>query len=289
LRLGRYVALLRIEGTIVDGRSGRLPARPPVDIPIIGDDRAGDLTVVQAARQVALDKRAAAVVLFVNSRGGSATASEAMRQALEEVAARKPIVVAMGPIAASGGYWVTTPARWIVARAGTLTGSIGVLSGKIVAGGLWSKLDINRETIAFGKHATLGDDERPYTDEERRIVKDQIDRIYGVFLELVGKARGMTVDEVDPIAAGRVWTGRQALERKLVDELGGLDAALSKARNLAGLPEDSPVREVRGAKRTTPPAARGAAGLIEYLLEGAQLMRRAPALALMEYLPGELT
>ncbi|HYM66494.1 MAG TPA: S49 family peptidase, partial [Patescibacteria group bacterium] len=144
LRRAPNVALIRIEGTIVDGRSGRLPLTPPVDIPIVGEDRAGDLTVVQAARQVAADRRAAAAVLYVNSRGGSSTASEAMRQALAAVAARKPLVVVMGPVAGSGGYWVATPSSWIVARPSTLTGSIGVLSGKLVTGPLWSKALVNR-------------------------------------------------------------------------------------------------------------------------------------------------
>ena len=227
--------------------------------------------------------------MFVNSRGGSATASEAMRQALNVVASRKPVVVAMGPVAASGGYWVATPGRWIVARPGTITGSIGVLSGKVVTEGMWSRLHINRETISFGKHATLEDGSRPYTDDERRIVKAQIDRIYRVFLEVVGKARDMSVDELDPIAAGRVWTGQQALERKLVDELGGLEAALTKARSLAGLSEDAPVRDVWAPKRTIPPAAAGAAGFLAYVLEGAALLSRTPALAVMDYLPGELT
>jgi protease-4 len=281
--------VLRIEGTIVDGRSGSLPVKPPIAVPLIGDDRAGDLTVVQAARQVASDKRAAAVVVYVNSRGGSATASEAMRQALNVIAERKPIVVAMGPVAGSGGYWVSTPARWIVARPSALTGSIGVLTGKIVTGGMWSKLMFNRETIVFGEHAAIESDEKPYTDEERQIVKGQIDRIYSLFLEVVGKARNMTPDEVHPIAAGRVWSGRQALERKLIDELGGLDAAVRKARSLAGLDETAPVREARAPKRVAPPLEpASAAGFIGYLLEGVSLLTRAPALAVMEYLPGEL-
>ena len=287
---GRYVAVLRIEGTIVDGRSGGLPVKPPVEIPLVGDDRAGDLTVVQAARQAALDKRAAAVVLYVNSRGGSATASEAMRQALMGIAARKPVVVAMGPVAGSGGYWVSTPGSWIVARPSTLTGSIGVLTGKIVTGGMWSKLLFDRETISFGRHATIENDEKPYTDEEREIVKGQIDRIYKLFLEVVAKARKMTPEEVHPIAEGRVWTGRQALERKLVDELGGLDAAVRKARSLAGLPETAQVREVRPPKRAIPPQpVAAAAGYVGYLLEGVSMLSRAPALAVMEYLPGDLT
>jgi protease-4 len=292
LARGKYVAMLRIEGAIIDGRSGRLPVKPPIDVPLVGEDRAGDLTVVQAARQVAADKRAAAVVVYVNSRGGSATASEAMRQALEVIAATKPLVVAMGPVAGSGGYWVSTPGRWIVARPGTLTGSIGVLTGKLVTGGMWSKLMVNRETIAFGQHATIDSDEKPYTDEERAIVKAQIDRIYAQFLEVVGKARTMRPDEVHPIAAGRVWTGRQAFERKLVDELGGLDAAIRKARSLANLDQKAPVREARPPKRMIPPtaaASAGTAGFLGYLLEGVSILSRAPALAVMEYLPGELT
>jgi len=287
---GKYVAVLRIEGTIIDGRSGKLPVKPPIEVPLVGDERAGDLTVVQAARAIADDKRAAAVVLYVNSRGGSATASEAMRQALTVIAARKPLVVAMGPVAGSGGYWVSTPAAWIVARPGALTGSIGVLTGKIITGGMWSRLMFNRETVAFGQHATIESDEKPYTDEEREIVKRQIDRIYKLFLDVVGAARRMTPEEVHPIAAGRVWTGRQALERKLVDELGGFDAAVRKARSLAGLPATAAVREAKAPKRMiAPPAIAGGAGYLAYLLEGAALLSRTPALAVMEYLPGELT
>src|SRR5258708_25504009 len=155
LRARKYVAVLRIEGAIIDGRSGKLPFKPPIEIPLVSAERAGDLTVVQAARRVASDKRAAAVVLYVNSRGGSATASEAMRQALDVIAARKPLVVCMGPFAASGGYWVSTPGRWIVARPGTITGSIGVLSGKFVTRGMWSKLMGNRQTAAVEQHVTL--------------------------------------------------------------------------------------------------------------------------------------
>ncbi|MDQ6879484.1 MAG: signal peptide peptidase SppA [Candidatus Dormibacteraeota bacterium] len=285
----RYVAILRIEGTIVDGRSARLPWRPPVDIPILGDSRAGDLTVVQLARQVAADKRAVAAVLYVNSRGGSATASEAMRQALDQINARKPLVVVMGPVAASGGYWVATPGRWIVARAGTLTGSIGVLTGKIVTGGMWARLLVHRETISFGKHVTIGSDERTYSREERQIVKGEIDRIYELFLDVVGRARGMAREDLHPIAAGRVWTGKQAYDRKLVDELGGLDAAVRKARSLAGLEESAPAREVRVPRRIIPPLSiEGAAGYIGWLLDGVALLNRAPALALMNFLPDDL-
>ena len=291
LKRGKYVALMRIEGTIIDGRSGRLPVKPPIDVPLVGEDRAGDLSVVPLARQVAADKRAAAVVLYVNSRGGSSTASEAMRLALNVIAKRKPVVVVMGPVAGSGGYWVATPASWIVARPGTLTGSIGVLGGKIITGGLWPKLLFNRETIAFGEHATMEGDEQPYSDDERELLRKEIDHLYGEFLEVVAGARKMTRDEVHPIAQGKVWTGRQALEHKLVDELGGLDAGATKARALAGLQPRAPLREVWGPKRMIPPLTEAApgAGWFGYLLEGLALLSLAPALAVMEYLPGDLT
>ena len=291
-RVSRYVALMRIEGTIVDGRSGRLPVKPPVEVPLLGEERAGDLSVVQVARQVAADRRAAAVVLYVNSRGGSSTAAEAMRQALVVVAARKPVVVVMGPAAGSGGYWVSMPGTWIVARPGTLTGSIGVLAGKVVTGSLFAKLLLSRETVSFGDHVLLQSDEKPFSDEERRIMRADIDRVYRTFIDLVSKARKLTPEQVAPIAGGKVWTGRQALERKLVDELGGLDAGAAKARQLAGLPARAPLLEVRGPKRAIPPlaaaAAAGPAGWFGYLIDGIKLLNLAPALAVMELLAADV-
>jgi protease-4 len=290
LRRGSYVAIMRIEGTILDGRSGRPPIKPPIDVPIFGEPRAGDLTIVQLARQVAGDKHAAAAVLYVNSHGGSSTASEAMRLALETVAARKPLVVAMGPVAGSGGYLVSAPGRWIVARPGTLTGSIGVFSGKFVTGGVWSKLLFNRETVALGKHATLESDEKPYTAEERQIIQSQIVRIYDLFLDVVAQSRKMSREEVEPIAGGRVWTGRQALERKLVDELGGLDAAVRKARSLAGLPDSTPAHEVQPPRRELAPRTLPtAAALAGYLADGVDMINRTPALAAMEYWQADVT
>jgi protease-4 len=288
LKRGRYVAIMRIEGTILDGRSGRPPVKPPIALPLVGDPRAGDLTVVQVARQIAADKRAAAVVLFVDSRGGSSTASEAMRQALEVVAKSKPLVVVMGPVAASGGYWVSTPGRWVVARPGTLTGSIGVLSGKLVTSGLWTKLMVTRETIALGKRVSIDSDERPFSAEERQIIQSQIDRVYSVFLDLVVDARHLRRDELEQVAAGRVWTGRQALERKLIDELGGLDAGVRKARSLAGLPEGAPAREVGPPKRPAAPRTLPtAAGLAGYLAEGISSLNRTPALTVMDLLTSD--
>jgi ClpP class serine protease len=139
--------------------------------------------------------------------------------------------------------------------------------------------------------ASMNSDESPYSDEERELVKGEIDRLYRAFLEVVAAARKMAREDLEPIAQGKVWTGRQALERKLVDELGGVAAGLKKARELAGLAPTAPLREVRGPRRFIPPLteAAPAGGWFGYLLEGLTLLNRAPALAVMEYLPGELT
>jgi len=279
LRPGRYVALLRIEGDIIDGRSGRPPIQPPIRVPFLLSERAGDLTVVQEARRILRDQRAAAVVVYVDSGGGSATASEAMAAALEKIAATKPLVVAMGSVAGSGGYYVSTTGHWIVAQPSTITGSIGVLYGKIVTAGLLDKLLFRWELIRRGDHAAFFDAGSPFSEEERKIVWEHIQRVYDVFLNRVGACRKMTREAVDAIGGGRVWTGRQALERGLVDELGGIERAFAKARQLAGLSERSPVREVRVGKQLLAPMPEPAA-LLSYALEGVRLFDGNRALCL---------
>jgi protease-4 len=279
-RPGRYIALLRIEGDIIDGRSGRPPLKPPMRLPLLLNDRAGDLSVVQEARRVLTDKRAAAVVLYIDSGGGSATASEAMAATLGKIAAKKPLVVAMGSVAASGGYYIATPARWIVAQPGTITGSIGVLNGKLVNAGLLAKLLFNRETISRGKHATLLSVERPFSEEEREALWRQIKRTYEVFLNRVATSRKMSREAVDAVGGGRVWTGRQALERGLVDELGGLETALAKARQLADLDDRAPVREIKAGKQPLAPAPASSLALAHYAIQGLQQLGSARALLL---------
>jgi protease-4 len=280
LRPGRYIALLCIEGDIVDGRSGRPPIKPPFRIPLLLNPRAGDLSVVQEARRVLADRRAAAVVLYVDSGGGSATASEAMSAALEKVAAHKPLIVAMGSVAASGGYYVSTPAHWIIAQPSTITGSIGVLNGKIVSAGLLNKLLFHHEIISRGEHATFSDTSRPFTEEERKIAWQGIQRIYDVFLDRVTASRKLSREAVDAVGGGRVWTGRQALKHQLIDELGGIDKALEKARHRAGLHEQTPVREVRIHKQPLAPVVPEPAGLVSYLREGIRLLKGTRALCL---------
>lgn len=267
-RPGALVGLLRIEGVIVDGQSGRPPVSPPGPLSLFLQERAGDLTVVQQARRLARNRRVAAVVLWIDSPGGSSTSSEAMAAALQTLADRKPLIAVMGAVAASGGYYVATPAHRIFAQAGTLTGSIGVLSGRLSLGGLLERLLIGYQLITRGAGAGLEDVSRPYTDAEREKVRGEIDRVYGLFLERVARSRGRPVAEIEPLAGGRVWTGRQALERGLVDELGGVERALAEARRLGKLPEDAPLVELTGRgllAPAAPPATPAPAAALETL------------------------
>lgn len=272
---GKYVGVLRVEGTIVDGRTQKPPFKLPGRLAFLGE-RSGDLTVVQEARRLASDRRAAAVVVHVDSGGGSATASEAVRVAFERIAAKKPLVVHMASLAASGGYWISTPARWIVAQPGTITGSIGVLNGKFINSGLLSKLGFNREMITRGENVLLEDPGRKFTDEERKSAWAFIERIYDLFLERVTQSRNLPREQVDSIGGGRVWTGKQALERGLIDQLGGFAEALAKARELAGLPQKAPFREVKVRKQRELAPRPQAAALLEYVLEAARMVSAGP-------------
>lgn len=282
---GKYVALVRIAGDIIDGRSSVPPVKPPFRIPLLFGERVGDLTIVQQARALAKNKRAAAVVVFVDSGGGSATSSEAMAAAFREVAKKKPVIVSMGDVAASGGYYVATPGTRILAQPGTLTGSIGVLSGKIVNAGLYEKLLCHREIVSRGEHAELQSGSRPFTEDERRAMWELISRVYDVFIDRVTASRGMTREAVDAIGGGRVWTGRQALEHGLVDELGGLDLAIRRAREEAGLGRRARVREIKTGKKLLAPVGAGPSAWLAYAIDGVRMFRPGVALALCPLLP----
>jgi len=289
IRKGRYLALIRIEGVIIDGWSQQPPSKSPLPLPLVFDPRAGDLTVVQQARRALTDRRAAAVVLYVNSTGGSASASEAMAAALQKIAAKKPLVAVMGPTAASGGYYVCTPAQWISAQPGTITGSIGVLTGKVITSDLLDKLLFRRESISRGAHADFQGTERPFSEEERQTVRENIERVYDVFLDRVTASRNMNRESADAVGGGRVWTGSQALERGLVDELGGLEQGLAKARQLAGLNPRAPFREVRTSRQYVQPpipdpASLNPASLVGYAIEGLDMIARGKTLCLSELL-----
>jgi protease-4 len=270
-RPGPYIALMGIEGLIVDGRSGKPPVDPPIPVPLVFDDRAGDISVCNTIRQIILDKRASGVIVYINSRGGSATASESMRNALEKLATQKPLVVVMGPVAASGGYWVSTPGKLILAQPNTVTGSIGVISGKIADSGIFEKLFVNQEAVSRGENIRIFEQEAPFTEEERKLVLEHNKRIYDLFLERVAESRDMTIEEIDSIGAGRVWMGRQAVENGLVDEIGGLDLAVAKVRELTGLGSRTPLRIYSAGKQYIPPVT-APVSMVKYGIESLKIV-----------------
>jgi protease-4 len=249
----KYVALLPIEGLMVPGESVTPPGQSPIPVPIVQDGRVGDITVVRQVRALMQDENVAALVLFVDSGGGAAVAAEAMQSALRELAQKVPVVVYMNGVAASGGYLVATAGQYIIAQPGTITGSIGVLLSKPVAGELREMLKINALAFKRGENADILSTTTPFSDGQREWLRESISRTYDLFVEKVARARSMEREAVEPLAGGRVWTGTQALENGLVDELGGLKDALRKARELANLPDDTPVGLVQGKDKPLPP------------------------------------
>jgi protease-4 len=236
----------------------------------------GDLTVVRQVRNLMADKNAAAVILWIDSGGGAAIAADAMAAALRELAADRPLVAYMNTAAASGGYYIATPAHWIVAQPGTITGSIGVILGKPITGGLFDKLNIQREIFTRGANAAIFSDAARFTDAQRTQMRASIEHNYQQFIGYVAAGRKMSLEAVDAVGGGRVWTGQQALENGLVDQLGDLQAAISKARELAGLPEDAPAVLFSGkAKPMIPQVAEQAnpAAVLRYLYDNLQGIR----------------
>ena len=235
-RSRKKVALVSLTGAISRGRSRRLP----VPLPFVGREQAGSESVVAALRLAEQNPRVSAVLFHVDSPGGDALASDLIWREVERTNAKKPVVVLMGNAAASGGYYVSVPARHVIARGGTVTGSIGVLTIRPVASALYERLGINPVAIDRGARAGLQDPSRRPDDEERRVVEGQIQRVYGEFKDRVARGRDIGAEDLELIAGGRVWTGEEALELGLVDEIGGFREALRRARELGSVPRDVP-------------------------------------------------
>jgi protease-4 len=237
---------------IVPGRSHRIPA--PIPLPFI-KSQAGAETIVQALRQAEAEKHIAAVIFHVETPGGSALASDLICREVRRLRERKPVVVLMGAQATSGGYYVSALANRIVARPTTLTGSIGIWGGKFTLKGLYDQLGISREKMQRGAMADLYSELAPFSAEERAWVRRDLGESYALFKSLVAQGRGVAEEQVEEIARGRVWTGTQAREIGLVDELGDFQTALALAKELAGLdPErDYTVVSVQPPRRTLPP------------------------------------
>jgi protease-4 len=231
-RRRRHLALVEARGVIVSGRTRRGATGRQIGADSIG-------AALRAARE---DDHVGAVVLHVDSPGGSAVASETIwREVCRVRESGKPVVVSMGVSAASGGYFIACPADVIVALPATLTGSIGVFGGKIVVRELFDRVGLNTGTVSHGARSLMFSSRRGFSEDERERLAAIIDGLYDDFVAKVAQGRDRSVAEIDNIARGRVWTGRDALDIGLVDELGGMRDAVRIARARADLPADAPV------------------------------------------------
>ncbi len=238
LNKGPRVAVIYASGTITSGRSGYDAVNGAV---------AGSETLIDCIRRARCDSTVRAIVLRIDSPGGSTIASDAIWRELvvaKNEKADRPLVVSMSDLAASGGYYIAMPAQVIVAQPSTLTGSIGIFGGKFVTGGVYEKLGAHIESTSVGKHAEINSPARPYNPEELKKLQEQLQSFYDQFVEKVAESRHSTPEKIDALAQGRVWTGRQAKQNGLVDELGGLDRAIAVAKQRAKIAADSDVEIV---------------------------------------------
>jgi protease IV len=232
------IAVVTVAGPIVSGRGG--PQLSP-----LGRSSAGGDTIAAALRQAGADDDVAAVVLRVDSPGGSVTGSETIWREVSRLRHRgKPVVASMGAVAASGGYYVSMGADTIVANPATITGSIGVVTGKLIARELKERLGVGSDSVRTNDNADAWSLNAPFTEQQQAMVEAEADLFYTDFVHRVAEARSMSVEAVDAVARGRVWTGADAHAHGLVDELGGLRTAVRRAKALAGLDVDADVELV---------------------------------------------
>ena len=230
------IAVIFIDGTLVSGGSQR--------IPFINQRQAGGATIIRALAEARADPDIDAIVLRVNSPGGSVLPSELIAREVLKTKKVKPLICSMGDVAASGGYYVVAGCDVIFAEPTTITGSIGIFAGKPDLSALLSKLGFTWYTFKRGKASDRESYFRSYTEEERKQLKQQIGHFYKRFIDYVAEGRGLTAEQVDAIGRGHVWTGRQAKQLELVDELGGIGDAIARAKQEAGIPESLPTELV---------------------------------------------
>jgi protease-4 len=224
------VAVLFVDGDIIDGKSAT--------IPILGMKFAGMQTLMAAIQRARDDARIRAIVVRIDSPGGSALASDVLARELERTAQVKPVICSLGDIAASGGYFMAAACSRIYAAPSTLTGSIGIFTGKFDVSGLANKIGITIEQYERGTHAGIDSLYRMYTEEERVQILSKLRYFYGRFVDQVARGRNMTPAAVDAVGRGRVWSGDAALRHGLIDEFGGLMDAVAEAKRRAGLGEN---------------------------------------------------
>lgn len=294
IRPSARIAVLQATGAIVSGRSGYDPTNGAT----VGSD-----TLVDQIRRVRADDSIDAIVLRVDSPGGSSIASDVIWRELtitREAKPKRPLITSMSDLAASGGYYISVPAHAIVAEPGTLTGSIGIYTGKLALGDALRKVGVTEETVASGANADINSPFAPFTPAQRVQLGAYLQTFYQGFVQKVATSRHLTTAQVDALGRGRVWTGSQAQARGLVDRLGGLDVAVAIAKERAGIPADADVRLVTYApagnllealaSRLTGGAAvwnalslDGHARVLAEVTAPARLFRRGEPLALMPY------
>ncbi len=271
------VGVISLRGSIMTG-----PSRSsPVPLPLFGDETLGSSTAQQLIRSAAKDDSLAAVVVHVDSPGGSALASDLIWRELVQLDQIKPVIIYMGDVAASGGYYIAAPGRKIVAQRATITGSIGVIMAKAVTGGAYEKLDAGWDTVQRGKNADIYSSLQPWEGEQRAAVERSLDHVYRVFKQRVADGRRLPLERLDDLAGGRVWTGEQALAHGLVDLLGDFDLAVETACTVAGLPNDGSVQTVTVSAPSRPLLAEPIK-TVEAILG---LLTRSQALMLADSLP----
>jgi protease-4 len=262
------VGVLYIDGDMVDGRSSK--------IPLVGMKLCGSYTIAESAKRLREDSSIKAVVLRVETPGGSSLAADVMWRELRLLAQKKPLIVSMGSIAASGGYYVAAAGSKIYALPLTITGSIGIFYGKADVSELLGKLGVNVEVRKVTPRADAESFFRGFTADERKELDHKVHQFYDVFVDRVSQGRKMTHDEVDAVGQGRVWMGQQALDKKLVDEMGGIRHALDYARKVGNLPEDAPVQEEPPVEKTLLDTALELAGVARapMMVEGLPVQMR---------------
>ena len=236
------IAVLYASGTIMTGESSEDPVLGPV---------LGSSTLSEQLKWVREDESLKAAILRVDSPGGSAVAAEIIRREVELTQREKPVVVSMSDVAASGGYWIAMGADRIVAHPGTVTGSIGVITGKLNVKGFYDKMGMSKDIVALTENATIDWPFQNYTRRQRTVVRKILQDYYDSFKAGVSEGRKLSLEEVEKIAQGRVWSGERAARLGLVDELGGMDVALRWAKQLAEIPEAEQVRLVHVTTRKT--------------------------------------
>ena len=215
-----------------------------------GAHSTGSETVAGALRRASDDEDVRAIIFRIDSAGGSYVASDTIRREVERARGRgKPVIVSMGNVAGSGGYFVAAPADRIVAQPGTLTGSIGVAAGKVVSRGFWDKLGVSWDHAAGNSNATFWSSVQDFTPAQTERLDHRLDGIYDDLVAKVAEGRKLSLEQVRAAAKGRVWTGADARERGLVDELGGYAATLRAVREAAGIAPEEAIRLRRFPRR----------------------------------------